>query len=67
MLKQKSEVTEVELKNDRLSIELSGDVSIAPLVNIMVSEGVEIEEVRKGKATLEEAFLKLMEEENNVS
>jgi len=67
LLRLKSEVTGVELKNDRLLIELSGDVSIAPLINLMVSEGAEIEEVQKGKATLEEAFLTLMEEENNVS
>ena len=63
LLKSRPEVTDVSLVNDHLSIELKGPVSIAPLVKLMVAEGVEIEEVRKGKESLEEAFLALMEEE----
>ena len=38
-------------------------MEIAPLVNLLVSGGVEIEEVRKSKASLEETFLELVEDE----
>ena len=64
-IKEKPEVADVRLINNHLSIELNGKVSIAPLVRLMVAEGVEIEEIRKGKASLEEAFLKLMRENND--
>ena len=65
LLKEKPEVAAVRLVNNHLSIELKGKVNIAPLVRLMVAEGVEIEEIRKGKASLEEAFLKLMRENND--
>jgi ABC-2 type transport system ATP-binding protein len=38
-------------------------MDVAPLVNLVVSAGVQVEEVRRGKASLEEVFLTLMEEE----
>ena len=46
-----------------LHITLAEDMTAAPLVRLMVEEGIEIEEVRRGAASLEEAFLKLMENE----
>ena len=49
-----------------LSITLVKDVSTAPLVRLMVGQGIEIEEVRRGSASLEEAFLKLIEEKNDL-
>jgi len=64
LLKARPEVSTVELHNNHLSIQLHHTVNIAPLVSLMVSEGVLVEEVRKGKANLEEVFLTLMEEEN---
>ena len=39
------------------------DVDIAPLINRLVGAGAQIEEVRRERASLEEVFLKLMEEE----
>ena len=51
------------MDNDHLTIHLNKDTDTAPLVNLMVSAGVQIEEVHKGKASLEEVFLTLMEEE----
>ncbi|MFC1573960.1 ATP-binding cassette domain-containing protein [Candidatus Latescibacterota bacterium] len=48
-----------------LGITLVKDVSTAPLIRLMVGEGIEIEEVRRGSASLEEAFLKLIEEKND--
>ena len=62
-IQARPEVAGVELKSDHLLIALHSAVTIAPLVSLMVRAGVEIEEVRKGKASLEEAFLKLMEED----
>jgi len=63
MLRERAEVRSAEIGNGRAVIELEEKAKMAPLVSLMVREGVEIEEVRKGKASLEEVFLKLMEEE----
>jgi ABC-2 type transport system ATP-binding protein len=38
-------------------------VATAPLVSLIVSAGAQVEEVRRGNASLEEVFLTLMEEE----
>ena len=62
-LRARPEVSAVEMQNSRLSIYLHEDVDVAPLVSLMVSAGVQVEEVRKGKASLEEVFLTLMEED----
>jgi len=63
-LEMRPEVISAVASDSSLTLTLSGEQSIAPLVKLMVTEGVEIEEIRKGAASLEEAFLKLMEEEN---
>jgi hypothetical protein len=36
---------------------------MAPLVSLIVQSAAEVEEVRRGKASLEDVFLTLMEEE----
>ena len=56
-----SGVQAVTVTDSRLDITLAGDMPTAPLVRLMVEEGIEIEEVRRGAASLEEAFMKLME------
>ncbi|MCE5251032.1 ABC transporter ATP-binding protein [bacterium] len=56
------EVVSAEITDSRLVITLDGDVPTAPLVRQMVQDGVDIEEIHKGAVSLEEAFLKLMEE-----
>lgn len=53
-------VAEVNVAGEVLTITLHKPTSAAPLVNLLVREGVQIEEVRKGSASLEEAFLTLM-------
>lgn len=63
LLRQRPEVREVDLKENHLSIELNGEVDTAPLVTLLMQQGALIDEVRKGKASLEEVFLTLMEEE----
>ena len=63
LLRARPEVSMVESHADRLSIHLSEETDTAPLVRLMVNEGVQIEEVNRGKASLEEVFITLMEEE----
>lgn len=59
------EVKYAELLDGRLVIHLRRAVESAPFINLLVSQGVSIEEVRKGKANLEETFLALVQEEEN--
>jgi ABC-2 type transport system ATP-binding protein len=63
LLRQRPEVAAVEAQNGRLVIDLSQESATAPLVSLLVSTGAEVEEVRRGKASLEEVFMTLMEEE----
>jgi len=63
LLRAQPEVADAHLRNGRLLIDLKGEVDIAPLVSLIVTSGAAVEEVRKDKASLEEVFLRLMEEE----
>jgi len=63
LLRARPEVVAAEVHNQHLEIDLRQETDTAPLVSLMVSEGVQVEEVRRGKASLEEVFLTLMEEE----
>ena len=63
LLRERPEVANVVLQNNHLTIELRGESKVAPLVSLIVRSGGEVEEVRKGKASLEDVFLTLMEEE----
>lgn len=62
-LRARPEVAEANLRNGRLQIELRGNPDVAPLVRLLVNAGVQVEEVHKEKASLEEVFLTLMKEE----
>ena len=62
-LNSRPEVVSTTTANNHLTIHLNQNTDVAPLVNLMVNQGAQVEEVRKGKATLEEVFLTLMEEE----
>jgi ABC-2 type transport system ATP-binding protein len=64
LLRERPEVANAELQNNHLTIELRGESEVGPLVSLIVRSGGEVEEVRKGKASLEDVFLTLMEEEN---
>ncbi len=60
------QVSSAHLEGDgRLMIELSDDIPTAPLVQLLVGAGVEIDEVSRDKASLEDIFLTLVEEEND--
>jgi len=60
LLRACSDVRSVETGNGRLSLSLANGASVAPIVTLLVQQNVEIEEVRKARATLEDAFLDLM-------
>jgi len=61
LLRGQPEVSAAQIQNGHLLIHLHRETSVAPLVSLLVNTGVQVEEVHKGKASLEEAFLKLME------
>jgi ABC-2 type transport system ATP-binding protein len=63
LLRARPEVAAAEVQNQHLEIDLRQETDVAPLVSLMVNAGVQVEEVRRGKASLEEVFLTLMEEE----
>jgi len=63
LLRTRPEVVAAGVQNEHLAIDLREGTDVAPLVSLMVSAGVQVEEVRRGKASLEEVFLALMEEE----
>lgn len=62
-LRVQPNVSQVSLQNGRLVVELTSPIEVAPLLNLLISSGAQIEEVRKGQASLEEAFLDLVEAE----
>ncbi len=64
LLRQRHEVDSVHLNSQSLVIVFNQPLDAAPFVSLLVAHGVEVEEVRKDKASLEEVFLTLMNEES---
>ena len=62
-LRERSEVKAVDVVNGRLQIDLEDNADMAALVSLVVSNGGLVEEARREKASLEDVFLTLMEEE----
>ena len=62
LLRMQPAVSSIETQNGHLSIHLKEETDVAPLINLMVGAGVQVEEIRKGKTSLDEVFLTLMEE-----
>jgi len=62
-LREHPDVAAATAQNGHLTIDLLREAEVAPLVGLLVSAGAQIEEVRRGKASLEEVFVTLMEEE----
>lgn len=62
-LRQNADVAQAQLENGRLLLTMKDGASVAPLINVIVREGGEVEEVRSGQGSLEEVFLTLMDEE----
>ncbi len=63
MLRSRPEIAGVNRQNSRLILELREDTDIAPLTSLLVKAGAEVEEIHKDKASLEQVFLTLMQEE----
>ena len=63
-LREQPEVVHAEVHNSHLLIELRGESKMGSCVRLLVQASAEIEEVRRGKASLEDVFLTLMEEES---
>lgn len=61
-LRSRPEVTDVKLAGERLLIDLRDDPEVAPLVALLIAGGASIEEVRKDRPSLEDAFLALVEQ-----
>jgi ABC-2 type transport system ATP-binding protein len=62
LLQTRAEVLDARMVNQHLVLDLQEKTEMAPLVNLLVSKGVEVEEIRRTAASLEEVFLTLVEE-----
>lgn len=62
-LRQQASVSQASLENGRLMLVLKDGADVAPLVSLIVREGGEVQEVRRGQGGLEDVFLRLMEED----
>lgn len=62
-LRSRPDVIFAELHHDHLRVEPRQGTDISQLVNLLVGEGVQVEEVRQSKASLEEVFVTLVKEE----
>lgn len=62
-LKGMPDVAGVELQDHHLVVQFTEETDSGKLVQFLAGKGVMIDEVRKGKASLEEAFLAMLEEE----
>ena len=62
-LRARPDVTSAEVVNGRLALTLHDGAEAAPLVTDLVAAGAQVEEVRRGQASLEDVFLTLMNEE----
>jgi ABC-2 type transport system ATP-binding protein len=61
-LRARPEVSELVQRDGQLLIGVNQSAETAPLVSLLVHCGVEIDEVHKGQADLEETFLSLVED-----
>jgi ABC-2 type transport system ATP-binding protein len=64
LLRERPEIANVELHTSHLTIELRGESKFGPLVSLIVRSGGEVEEVRRGKASLEDVFLTMVWKES---
>lgn len=62
-LRARADVKGAEWRDGRLILGLRDRAELAPIITMLVGAGVEIEEARKDRNTLEDVFFTLMEEE----
>jgi ABC-2 type transport system ATP-binding protein len=65
ILRSRPEIRSAAIQNGRLLLELQDHSGVSPLIPVLLGAGVEIEEIRKGRATLEDVFLTLVEEDHS--
>ena len=63
LLRARPEITGLKQVNNHLVLDLQPDVQAGDIVRQMVVNGAQIDEVRKNKASLEDIFLELVDEE----
>lgn len=61
-LRSRPEVSAVQVNNGHMTIDLRSDLDTAPLINLIVLGGGQVQEVRRGVASLEDVFVTLMDE-----
>jgi ABC-2 type transport system ATP-binding protein len=64
-LRQRPEIRSAAIQNGRLLLELQDHFGVSPLIPVLLGAGLEIEEIRKGRVTLEDVFLTLVEEDGS--
>lgn len=62
MLQTRSDVESATIENGHLVVALHNTDKAAPIVAALVGAGAEVEEVRRGQASLEDVFMTLMQE-----
>lgn len=62
-VRARPEVTALHERNNHLVLEVRPGAKVAPIITQFVLGGAQVEEVRKSKASLEQIFLELVEEE----
>ena len=62
MLRALPEVAAVRRQNGHLLLDTRGGADVSPLIGLLLSQGAQVEEVHRVRASLEEAFLALVEE-----
>ena len=63
-LEQHPKITSVRQQDQHVRIQFETGFDSSSLIPLLVEQGIHIEEIRKGKSSLEDVFLTLMEEEN---
>lgn len=62
-VRARPEVTALSQQNGSLRLEVKPEASLAPIITQLVLGGAQIEEVRKNRASLEDIFLSLVDED----
>jgi ABC-2 type transport system ATP-binding protein len=65
-LRARPEVVTVDRSDGHLTVALAEGAEPAPLVSLLVHDGAEVDEVRRGRASLEDVFVTLMEEDRRA-
>jgi ABC-2 type transport system ATP-binding protein len=62
-LREHPQVTALRQNNDHIVLDMNAKADVAPLLSLLIGGGAQVEEVRKNRATLEDIFLELVENE----